>query len=221
MEAHGLFPARLFADEVHLPESVPEALPSAEQLVLSDQTASEEPPVEEPEAEVIPLPTPIAPESRPVPELVDELLERAGITRPPVPLEPILERMNIELAERKNQKEDALLVPMTDPSQGMPSAWMVYYNPDKPEVRRRFTIAHEVGHVVLHGVPHAAAARGGGGRFRAREREVERFAAELLMPASFVRAAVTRYGAAADRLAALFRVSRRAMEIRLEELGLA
>ena len=103
----------------------------------------------------------------------------------------------------------------------MPSAWVVYYNPDKPEARRRFTIAHEVGHVMLHGVPHAAAARGGGGRFKGRERQVERFAAELLMPAGFVRAAIRQHGLDSDRLAALFRVSQRAMQIRLEELGFA
>lgn len=221
MEAHGLFPARLFRDEAFIPEFMPEARPTAEQLVISEATA-EEPPVEEPEAEaeapeveVEEAPRPV----RAVPDLVDDLLEAAGIHQPPVPLEPILESLNIELAERRNQKEDALLIPMTDPSLGMPSAWVVYYNPDKPEVRRRFTIAHEVGHVMLHGVPHAAAARGGGGRFKARERQVERFAAELLMPPSFVRAAITQYGLDAEKLAALFRVSQRAMQIRLQELG--
>jgi hypothetical protein len=39
------------------------------------------------------------------------------------------------------------------------------------------------------------------------------------MPARFVRAAITQHGLNAERLAALFRVSQRAMQIRLEELG--
>jgi hypothetical protein len=42
---------------------------------------------------------------------------------------------------------------------------------------------------------------------------------ELLMPGSFVRAAIRQYGLGVERLAALFRVSQRAMQIRLEELG--
>src|SRR5581483_8490936 len=49
------------------------------------------------------------------------------------------------------------------------------------------TLAHEIGHVALHADEWlGAAARGGGGR-RVRERQVERFAAELLMPTDFVR----------------------------------
>jgi Zn-dependent peptidase ImmA (M78 family) len=99
---------------------------------------------------------------------------------------------------------------------------MVYYNPDKPESRRRYTIAHEIGHVALESDQWglAAAARGGGGRFRERERQIERFAAELLMPARFVRDTVRVYGADVDRLREVFKVSRQAMQIRLQELRL-
>ena len=78
-----------------------------------------------------------------------DLLEAAGIEHPPVRLEPILESLNIELSARAGMAEDALVVPMTSPELGPPSAWMVYYNPDKPESRRRYTIAHEIGHVAL------------------------------------------------------------------------
>ena len=217
MESHGLFPARLFRDETFIPEPVAESRPNAEQLLLSDQALKEEPTPEQPPQIAPPLrPLPVA---QTVPDLVEDLLEQVGIYDPPVRLEPILERLNIELSPRRDQDQDALLVPMTDPGRGMPSAWMVYYNPNRPEARRRFTVAHEVGHVLLHGIPEAAAARGGGGRYKSRERQVERFAAELLMPARFVRAAVRQYGLGADQLAALFKVSRRAMEIRLEELG--
>ena len=121
-----------------------------------------------------------------------------------------------------NMREDALVVPMTDPRYGPPGAWMVYYNPSKSEARRRFTLAHEIGHVVLHGAPHdvAAAARGGGGR-KQREREVDRFAAALLMPERFIGEAVQQYGLDVEQLRGLFLVNRQAMEIRLRELGLA
>lgn len=183
---------------------------------------------QEPEQLVLPASSPRSetgaaapppPQPRAVRDLVEDLLRTARIDSPPVRLEPILEQLNMELSARPNQREDALLVSMTPPELGPPSAWVVYYNPSKPETRRRFTLAHEVGHVLLHGVTHAAAARGGGGRFAAREREVERFAAELLMPARLVREAVEQHGANVETLRALFLVSRKAMEIRLRELG--
>jgi DNA modification methylase len=225
MAGHGLIPARLFGDEAYVPKAVKEARPSPEQLIISEQTAAE--PAEEAEIAEDELPLVSAeplPRSeqrlKPVPDLVEDLLEHAGIDHPPVRLEPILEGLNMEMAARPGQKQDALLVPMTDPEQGPVAAWMVYYDPQKPEARRRFTLAHEIGHVMIHGKPYAAAARGGGGRFKAREREVERFAAELLMPERFVRAAVRQYGTNIDQLRALFLVSRRSMEIRLRELGL-
>jgi hypothetical protein len=60
---------------------------------------------------------------------------------------------------------------------------------------------------------------GGGGRKR-RERDVKRFAADLLMPRQFVLQAASEYGPDPERLRALFQVSRQAMEIRLRELGL-
>jgi DNA modification methylase len=158
---------------------------------------------------------------RTVPDLVNDLLAAARINRPPVRLEPILEALNVETSADPRLTGDARLVPMTDPEAGPPSAWMVYYNPARPEVRRRYTIAHEIGHVLLHGAERgaAAAARGGGGSTR-RERDVERFAAELLMPAAFVRTAAAEYGASVDVLSGLFGVSRQAMEIRLRELRL-
>jgi len=218
MASHALIPGRLFAVEPYIPRATQRATPSADQLVLSDLAA--EPPDEEPEepaATAEPAPPPAQP--KPLPELVDDLLTAAGISRPPVRLEPILEQLNMELSADPNMREDAMLVPMTDPQAGPPAAWLVYYNPNRSEARRRFTLAHEIGHVLLHGEPLVAAARGGGGR-KKREREVERFAAELLMPARLVRAAARQYGLDPEKLRALFLVSRQAMQIRLHELGL-
>jgi hypothetical protein len=94
--------------------------------------------------------------------------------------------------------------------------------------RRRFTVAHEVGHWELHA--------GAGGRdfycrpadvsevedpaARAEETQANRFAAELLMPAERLRRLVRRHGAAPARLAALLDVSEIAMAWRLYNLGL-
>lgn len=50
------------------------------------------------------------------------------------------------------------------------------------------------------------------------EIEANRFAAELLMPASLIETAISAYGADVPSLADLFNVSRQAMQIRLETL---
>ena len=183
-----------------------------EQLVLAEVPAPE---VDLPED---------APRHRPsggtVPDLVCDLLERAQVRTPPIRLEPILEQLNIELSADPRMQEDAMLIPMTDPRLGPPTHWTAYYNPGRSESRRRFTLAHEIGHVVLHGSPHGAAAARGGGPRRPREREADRFAAELLMPREMVMQAVEQHGPDAEALRGLFQVSRQAMQIRLEQLGI-
>jgi Zn-dependent peptidase ImmA (M78 family) len=101
---------------------------------------------------------------------------------------------------------------------GMPS---IEYNVSEPPVRQRFTVAHEIGHFALG---HQDAPRDAG-NFQSsgdpRERQANRFAAELLMPASLV----TQYYQnglvnSVDDLASNFGVSRDAMGYRLINLGL-
>jgi Zn-dependent peptidase ImmA (M78 family) len=90
------------------------------------------------------------------------------------------------------------------------------------EQRRRFTIAHEIGHFVLH--PQRLAPNRGGDPGNAarqqQEHEADQFAAELLMPEDLVREAVVLHGPDAVRLADRFGVSRAAMQVRLRYLGL-
>ncbi|HYF78895.1 MAG TPA: ImmA/IrrE family metallo-endopeptidase [Symbiobacteriaceae bacterium] len=108
------------------------------------------------------------------------------------------------------------------------------------EHRRRFSIAHEVGHFVLHYLPRTApggifactsqdmetnAVPAGGGsaaRLRHYRQEVEanQFAGELLMPEPSVRAMYKVTGGQVLKLARHFNVSPKAMEVRLDRLGL-
>ena len=97
--------------------------------------------------------------------------------------------------------------------------------------RRRFTIAHEVGHWVLHRddianlvvtrtiehVPRDAAKATTPEELR--EREANRFAAELLMPEERVHAAVAADGAEVVALAGRFDVSALSMAWRLYNFG--
>lgn len=119
-----------------------------------------------------------------------------------------------------------------------PSAWAyVCGDQTNPLGRQRFTAAHELGHAVLHGELLS--------RFRAdtnttlresdeandpKEREANRFAAELLMPVELIRSrerelreelkvpTCPRF-VLAYRLASELLVSREAMRYRLKQLG--
>jgi len=119
--------------------------------------------------------------------------------------------------------------------------WAILVNSDHHPNRQRFTIAHELGHLLLHGyrTPHADK------QFRLRdarssegsvleEIQANQFAAELLMPRTMVMKAMQRYGfhhapaneeieqkrfeALVRKLAKDFGVSRQAMTIRLSSL---
>lgn len=101
----------------------------------------------------------------------------------------------------------------------------IVMNRDKPVVRRRFTMAHEIGHYIrkyqdvkdpFNG-PHRDKKAAAG--FDSDEIWANGFAASLLMPASIVR----RYwaeGKSLKEMASIFGVSETAMDIRRANLGL-
>jgi Zn-dependent peptidase ImmA (M78 family) len=121
-----------------------------------------------------------------------------------------------------------------------PSTGYVYANASDPVPRRRFTVAHELGHFILHreimggkvsmGDAPDAIREVGDDESRDMERQANRFAAELLMPAEVciarVKAFHEAYGVCplqpfAYQLAAELLVSPEAMRYRLidEELS--
>ncbi|HEU4716166.1 MAG TPA: ImmA/IrrE family metallo-endopeptidase [Candidatus Saccharimonadales bacterium] len=118
----------------------------------------------------------------------------------------------------------------------------IVINVNKPLVRQNFTLAHEFGHYVLHRdwldahkedglVDFAEYVDGGAPLFRRdtpvltdeaailREREANNFAAELLMPEDKLRE-LWDINPDIERAAEIFRVSKIAMAIRLERLGM-
>lgn len=104
---------------------------------------------------------------------------------------------------------------------------VITYNLSDAPVRRRFTVAHELGHLALgHLSPGNPKFRDPATNFsysahKAEEREANRFAAELLMPANTLKYAIERKNLhSVDDLADLFGVSQVAMKYRLENLGL-
>ena len=92
-------------------------------------------------------------------------------------------------------------------------------NAKHPPTRRRFTVAHEIAHFVLHreligdGIEHDALYRSAlGGPLEA---EANRLAADILMPWHLLHPAVVETGPQVVLLARKFNVSRNAMAIRL------
>jgi hypothetical protein len=146
----------------------------------------------------------------------ERMLKAAGATGAPISLRAVVSYLNLSLVERRREPfgSEAALVALGD-------GHAIELRGSSGERRLRFTIAHEIGHFVLH--PERAISERGGATNRATarlEHEADQFAAELLMPEHLVRQAVLDDGADARRLADRFDVSAQAMSLRLRRLGI-
>ncbi len=150
--------------------------------------------------------------------------------RAPVDVEALAADFEIGLLRDHELGKDVSGKLVRDSRLGGPSGYVIVVNGKDNRRRQRFTIAHEIGHYVLHrdligeGIVDDALYRGR--KFNADhrdfdmglERQANRFAADLLLPASLVRERHRQMPSPA-RLAEEFDVSEQAMRIRLEELG--
>lgn len=92
----------------------------------------------------------------------------------------------------------------------------IRYNKTHSSTRNRFTLSHEIGHVLLG---HTVQGYGLFSATKEQEREANVFAAELLMPLQFMKKALIKYRTV-DDLASAFWVSKEAMTARVMETGL-
>jgi Zn-dependent peptidase ImmA (M78 family) len=157
-----------------------------------------------------------------------KLLEKLGIESSPVPVEEIPELLGAELVFRPFEGEVSGMVYRDEASK------VVGVNSSHARNRQRFTIAHEIGHLVLHKGDGVFVDSFGGrinwrnGAWDPDEAEANAFAAELLMPRSLVDREVEGLledeAISAKRLvmtmAKRFRVSQQSMRFRLENLGI-
>jgi Zn-dependent peptidase ImmA (M78 family) len=142
--------------------------------------------------------------------------ERFGGEGPPVPVVAIAEDLcGLLVEEIPNLDVSGMLMPLER---------HICLNATEPPERRRFTLAHELGHWVcqyLEGVKAPRFCRaeevGLDPTAKAIEREANVFAAELLMPGNVVR---DEFRGDMESTAAQFRVSEEAMSWRLFNLGL-
>jgi Zn-dependent peptidase ImmA (M78 family) len=158
-----------------------------------------------------------------------KLLRSSRVMGPPVPVEDLAKALGIDVRVSPG-KEDVSGALTRDGG-----SVAIAINSAQHENRRRFTIAHEIGHFVLH--------KGTQGQFdesfrvncrdtvspeatNVDEIEANHFAAALLMPEDFLRRDLlqskpgeNKLDKAINSLAVRYEVSARAMELRLVNLG--
>ena len=126
-----------------------------------------------------------------------------------------LKKLGIEVIRGMADSIDAMLIHVP------PGRPVIAVNSNRPLCRRRFSVAHELGHYVLGHNSLVFSESGGGGMIKRdprQERAANAFAAEFLMPKKLLAREAHKYSLRA--LARRYLVSMQAMEIRLKELGL-
>ena len=151
----------------------------------------------------------------------DELpIETVGrfLTSSPIDLDSMASALGIEVERRWFD-----LPEVAGKIEQSGNRYTITINALDPPRRQRFTLAHEIGHYVLHrdligdGITDT-------GLYRSRlsdpiERQANQFAANLLMPAGLVRAAWRNGNCSLAGVAEMFNVSEEAARIRLKGLG--
>lgn len=161
--------------------------------------------------------------------LVDKLLNEHGIYSPPVPVDRIIRALGIRL------HVDALEGDISGFAFRNRHGSVIGVNTWHPLVRQRFTMAHELGHLLLHDVEKIRVDRGFILKLRSdissqgidqEEVEANRFAAELLMPEGFLESDIKAMSGIdllddenVSALAKRYEVSKQALLIRLVALG--
>lgn len=137
----------------------------------------------------------------------------------PIQVIPIAKELGLNVYSVDNWDDSISGMIIRDTERGGESGYAVYVNSKHAETRRRFTIAHEIAHFVLHrsligdGVQDDALYRSK--LSSAVEAEANRYAANLLMPWGLINAEIAKGNNTVAGLAQSFNVSKSSMSIRL------
>ena len=152
------------------------------------------------------------------------LLAEHGVTEAPVDVESLAKALGILVGYERLDNDVSGLLLVED------GVAKVAVNESHHRNRRRFTLAHEIGHVLLHAegdrvfVDRRFFRNRWSSKGELREEiEANAFAAALLMPRSLIRQHLEADSGITDvdvfRLATKFQVSEQAMTLRLVKLG--
>lgn len=141
----------------------------------------------------------------------------------PVDVHAIARDLGLKVLNSSAMDDDTAGMIIKD-DKASPSGFVIHLRAQDSARRRRFTLAHELGHFVLHksiigdGLIDSAMYRSRLGDMY--ERQANRWAADTLMPAGVVRAYYRGGTHSVQDLARILDVSEAAVKIRLEELHL-
>lgn len=143
-------------------------------------------------------------------------LSHSDLLKTPVDIYSVAEFLGLEIQEEVMDDE---LSGYIEPRK---SGWVIGVNSYHHPNRQRFTVAHEIGHFLLHKPKERHSdvtfARRSGGRNRM-EMEADNFAANLLMPEAEFRSLIASGETSLDRIASKFGVSVMAAKYRAQALG--
>jgi Zn-dependent peptidase ImmA (M78 family) len=137
----------------------------------------------------------------------NRLLSLHGITRGPVPNEIVTELPRVRV-------EHDWDMPVSGSAVWDGTNWVVAINAAEHSLRQRFSLFHEFKHILDHSMRHLIESD------EMAERVADYFAACVLMPKAWVKAAFCNETQKIEALAEKFAVSPRAMSVRLAQLGL-
>lgn len=162
--------------------------------------------------------------------IAEALLAAEGVDKPPVPVERIAKSLGAQVRYAPFEGELAGMLIRDEPGRGVVIGVNSLHHPN----RRRFTIAHECGHLRLHEGQRAYVDRSplrinrrdevSSQATDVEEIEANRFAAELLMPYDMIIDDLTRSAldiedeAALKELSERYRVSLQALTLRLRSV---
>lgn len=139
-----------------------------------------------------------------------DILEKFHVRRPIVEVEAIAHALGVPVVHVANPGWSGAVK-----SEGTKA--VIWLDQAESEERKRFTIAHELGHLLLHppGMEFRDSSFGGDQL----EREANEFAADILMPLWMLEPIAVKLGSSTKQLAKTFGVSSAAMSVRLAKLA--
>ncbi len=139
----------------------------------------------------------------------------------PVDVSALAEALGLTVWEDDELPSDVSGKLCKDIEQGGPSGYSVIIRASDPYVRKRFTLAHEIAHFVLHRKRMIGSSLTDDEYYRSKslsswdEVEANRLAADILMPRKILVEKIKELGEDPVVLARLFEVSEASMRIRL------
>lgn len=172
------------------------------------------------------------------------LVSKLKLVSPPIPVEKVAKLINAIVIEGSLEKDgytfrrkdiekiiflserpDSFVAQMLRKAseKGLKEKYFIFINNQVPLVRKRFTIAHEIGHIVLKHFERSEFIyvfhKGECQNYF--EEEANLFAGELLVPYSFLKQAIFHYNIRdIHSLAKFFNVSEQVMSIKVQQYNL-